>query len=522
MARERMRFDLPAPTISSPTAQSFEVEVRKRRKGKARSADHRLISPDGQNPYPLPTQQAKMDPSEEGHALISHFGDHSPPQRRTSTPAPPSGLQLQFEHTHQPLDPFELTQTYLREYSQGLLDGQLLAEKATSRSTSERSHASTRRSRSDVSLPDSNEFIDSGSIQSIQSPLGHEIHPVSGPSVVPRPPNRRQNTVSSIATSAESFADQRSRHRSRSSSRSSSNQIGNPSLVALLSNDTQAPSASSRGPAAPALNPSPNLSIPSSSQPSHEQRPEALMQPNLTRTQSPATSHVSKASSWGTIISTSTNKTTYSLLGLRDFREGSYPRIVNSDAVSVWSSPTRRVSSMVGVIPPHETVGGSAAASPRTRGHNGGRTHSQRLSQHPPPSPSLVSWHGSVASLSPTQEQFSNGHHYSDNGNDDVVRPNELLNPGYSWDSTGNHPRILESQRMTRGRNQPLPTVSPSFLLGESIIVEENDRSNHYFTETFGNGNALGLELTTGPTPISAPTPVVPHRSFLRSFSDET
>jgi len=89
-------------------------------------------------------------------------------------------------------------------------------------------------------------------------------------------------------------------------------------------------------------------------------------------------------------------------------------------------------------------------------------------------------------------------------------------------DSTGNHPRIMESQRMTRGRNQPLPTVSPSFLLGESIFVEENDRSNHYFTETFGNGNALGLELTTGPTPISAPTPVVPHRSFLRSFSDET
>ncbi|KAF8815562.1 hypothetical protein BYT27DRAFT_7193308 [Phlegmacium glaucopus] len=517
MAQDRVRFNLPS---GSPYAQSFEVESRKRHKGKVKSQDHRLISPTSQHPHPLPTQLPKMDPSEEPPALISHFGHDSPRQCRISTPAPSSGLKLYFENTNQPLDLFELTHTYLREYSQGVLDGQLMAGKGASRSSTfqQPPHASTSHSHGDVSLPDTNESIETRSMRSNQA---REIQPIAGPSIVDRSSrfrHERQNTVSSIATSAESSSiGQRPQNDSRSRSRTSLNQFSHPSLAALLSNSTPQPSAPSRRPMAslPTAppNPSPNPSIPSLTQPQPSQgiQPEPPLQP---RTESPTMSHLSK-SSWGTIISTSTNLTSYSLLGLRDFREFSYPQMVGSEA----GTPASRVSSMVGVIPAHETVGGSAAASPRSRGRNDSRT--QRLSQYPPPS--LTSWHGSVASLSPgqTPDQFpsSNGYH-SDDENENVVRSDELLHPNYSRDSTGSHPMTMESQRVIRGRNQPLPAVSPSFPAADSVTAEEDDRSNRNIMETFGN--ALGLELTTGPTPISAPTPIVPHQSFLRSFSDET
>jgi len=96
-------------------------------------------------------------------------------------------------------------------------------------------------------------------------------------------------------------------------------------------------------------------------------------------------------------------------------------------------------------------------------------------------------------------------------------RNDEVVNPSYSRDSrdsTGSRrQRPMEPQR---SRNQPLPALSPSssFSYGEVIVTEEEGSSNFM---TFGN--ALGLELSTDPIPISAPTPVVPHRTFLRSFS---
>jgi len=194
------------------------------------------------------------------------------------------------------------------------------------------------------------------------------------------------------------------------------------------------------------------------------------------------------------------------LLGLRDFREGSYPRTTALDGMNTWLSSS----------PPN----GVTNPSPRPRALNGtGRTDPRRSSQY-----SFNSWHGSVASPSPAQmqDQFSssNGYHYEGENENVMRRDDELLNPSYSRDSTSRHLRPMESlERMPRGRNQPLPALSPSsFSYSEGIIDEADDRSDSSFM-TFGN--ALGLELSTDPPTISAPTPIVGHRTFLRSFSDE-
>ena len=510
-AHDRGKFDLSSSPTPSPYAQSFEVEGRRRQKGKARSADHRLISPTNSNPPTLPTQQAKMDASEEASTLVSHYDQ----QRHNSTPASFSGLQLHFENTSQPLDAFELTHTYLREYSQGVLDGQMMA---TSRSsTSHQSLTNTSRTRSDVSSHDSNESIDARSIGSNRSTQSRGIQPTSGPSTVDRssrPMHQRQNTVSSISTSTESSS---STGGSRSRSRSRQNRINNPSLAEILSDSPPTPPHRPVN-SLPTSPPNRSLnSIPSLPQPSREyqqqqqQQPEPLIRPSLARVDSPA-SQMSKASysSWGTIISTSTNHTTYSLLGLRDFREGAYPRnAFNLDgANTTWPSPVSSAN-----------VGVNNAASPRNRGRHSSRITSQLLSQYPPPTPSLSSWHGSVASLSPRDQfSFPTGGYQPDDENENVARRSEeSLNSNSNYSTGSSRPRTLEPQRMTR-RNHPLPAVSPSFIYGEAIITEEEDnRSDHNLMETFGN--ALGLELTTGPIPISAPTPVVPHRTFLRSFA---
>jgi hypothetical protein len=311
--------------------------------------ERRVISPTNQKSHPLPTQLAKMDPSKEAPALTSHFDHHNPHQhqRQTSTPAPSLGLRLHFENTNQPLDVFELTHTYLREYSQGVLDGQLMAGKATSRPlTSQQSHASTSRN---LSVRDNNESIDARSIRSTQ---GHEIQSVSSRSSRPsHPRHRRQNTVASIGTSESSPSEDRSR--SRSISRP--NHISNPSLVELLSDSTTSPPQ--RSPVTPLPTPPPNPnsnpSIPFSSRPSHVQQLEpSLIRPRPARAQSPAASQVSKASTWGTITSTSTNFTSYSLLGLRDFRDGSYPRTVGPDGANSFRSRGSRTNLQGPQYPP--------------------------------------------------------------------------------------------------------------------------------------------------------------------------
>ena len=485
MAHDQVSFKLPSVTSSRSHAQPFKVQGRRYHKGKAKSLDPRLISP-SQNSPQLPTQQAKMDPSEEGLALISHLDHHSPLSRqRPPTPAPPSGLKLHFENTNQPLDAYELTQTYLREYSQGVLDGQLMAGRHSS--TSHQPRASTSRIHSDVSLYDRNESIDARSIRSTRSTQVRETQLVSGPSIADahsRSLHQRHNTVPSILTSVES-----SSNGSGSQTRSSFRSIprSNATLAELLSNDAPSAPPPRRPPvpsvptSPPNFNPIPITSPPQSSP--QGQQLESLLQSILTRANSPASSRISRASTWGTLKSTSTNHTRYSLLGLLDFREN-------------YAVPLPR--------------------------HNGSRIDSHRASQY-----SLNSWHGSTASsLSPmSQDQFSssNGYHHESENENVMRRDDELVNPSYSRDSrdsTGRRRRSMEPQRMTRGRNQPLPALSPSssFSYGEAIISDEDNGSDSNFM-TFGN--ALGLELSADPIPISAPTPVVPHRTFLRSFSSD-
>lgn len=515
---DRVRFELSPTPSSSLYAPPFEVEGRKRHKGKAKSLDHRLVSPPAPNSHPLPTQQAKLDPSEESPVLVSHFDHHSPPSRqRAPTPAPPSGLKLHFENTNQPLDAYELTQTYLREYAQGVVDGQLMAGKSASwSSTSQQPRASTSRSYSDVSLHDGNESTGTRSVRSTRSAQNRGTRSVSGPTTADthsRPAHQRQSTAPSIATSVETSSTRSgSQTRSRSRSRPRPNQINHPinhpNLADLLSSLNDAPSAPRRPVTSlptspPILNP--NLSpIPSLLQPSHGQPLEPSIQSNLARAISPAPSMVSKASTWGTFISSSTNLTTYSsMLDIRNFR--SYPRTATLDGINTWPSTDSPAASV------------NNAASPPARGPNGSRIDPRRSSQY-----SITSWHGSAASSSPlqTQDQFSSSNSYRYEGeNENVERRDELLNPSYSRDSTGRHPRLMEPQRIARSRNQPLPALSPSFPQGETIFNEAEDRSDPNFMSF---GNALGLELSTGPQAISAPTPVVPHRTFLRSFSDET
>ena len=479
MAHDQVSLELPSVTGSRSHALPFKAQGHRYHKGKAKSLDHRLVSP-SQNSSPLPTQQAKMNPSEEGPALVSHLDHHSPMSgQRPPSPALPQGLKLRFENTNQPLDPYELTQTYLREYSQGVLDGRLMAGKHSSRSHQPR--ASTSRFHSEGSLHERNESIDARSNRSIRSTQGHETQSISGSSMADppsRPLHQRHNTVPSIVSSVES------------SSIGSGSQTRNPTLADLLSNNSpRAPPprrpVASLPPSPPPLNPNPSP-IASPPQPFDAQQLESLslLQTVLTRANSPASSRISKASTWGTLKSSSTNHTLYSLLGLRDFRE--------SFAVS----------------PPR---------------HNGSRIGFHRASQY-----SLNSWHGSAASsLSPMSQDrvlSSNGYHHEGENENAMRRDDELVNPSYSRDSTGSRrQRSMEPQRLTRGRNQPLPALSPSssFSFGEAIITEEDNRSDSNFM-TFGN--ALGLELSADPIPISAPTPIVPHQTFLRSFSsnDET
>ena len=490
MAYDQVSFKLPSVKSSRSHAQPFKVQSYKYHKGKAKSLEYRLVSPPSRDTPPLPTQQAKMDPSEESPALISHLGRHSPPSRhRLPTPAPPSGLKLHFENTNQPLDAYQLTHTYLREYSQGVLDGQLMAVKQPS--TSHQPRASTSRIHSDVSLHDRNEFIDARSTRSTRSNQVRETQPVSGPSITDapsRPLHPRHNTVPSIATSTESSTavpGSQTRSSSRSIPRS------NPILADILSNNSQPPRrlpVPSLPTSPPNSNPNPITSPP---EPSPHGQPlessSSLLQSILTRANSPASSRISKASTWGTLKSTSTNHTRYSLLGLLDFRENY-------------------------AVPP-----------PR---HNGSRIDFHRTSQY-----SLSSWHGSTASsLSPvsqTQDQFSssNGYHYEAENENAMRRDEEVVNPSYSRDSrdsTGRRrQRPVEPQPMARGRNQPLPALSPSssFSFGEAITNEDNGSDSNFMTF----GNALGLELSSAdPIPISAPTPVVPHRTFLRSFSSSS
>ena len=475
MAHDRVSFKLSSDSSPPSHAQPFKVQGHKYHKGKAKSLDRRSISP-SQNPHPLPTQQAKMDPSEEGPALISHLDRHSPPSRqRPPTRTPPLGLKLHFENTNQPLDAYELAHSYLREYSQGVLDGQLMAEKQSS--TTHQPRASTSRIHGDVSLHDRNESIDARSIRSTRSNRGTQ--PVSGPPMVDtpsRPLHQRHNTVSSIVASVESSSTGLG---SQTQSSSRSIPRSNPSLAEILSDNTPSVPPPRRSVASlptspPDSNPNP---IPSLPQPSNGQQLESLLQSIETRSNSPASSRVSKASTWGTIKSTSTNFTSYSLLGLRDFRE--------NFSVSPLGPPLRN---------------GSRAGLPR----------SSLNSWH-------GSWHGSVASSPVSQTRSSsNGYHYEGENENEMRRDDELLNPSYSRDSTGSRQRLMEPQRMTRGRNQPLPALSPSFSYGEAINEEDNGLDSDFTTF----GNALGLELSTVPMPISAPTPIVPHRTFLRSFSD--
>jgi hypothetical protein len=448
-----------------------------------------------------------MDPSEENPTLVSHFDHHSSPShQRHPTPAPPAGLKLHFENTNQPLDAYELTQTYLREYAQGVVDGKLMAGKTSSSwsSTTQQPRASTSHSYSDVSLHDSNE---SRSIRSTRSAQIRGTQPISGPFAADtRPTHRRQDTVSSTDSSIEtSSSGSGSQTRSRSRSIPRSNQITHPDLADILSNNPPSAPPPRRSvaslptaPPSPTLNPNPNPSRP---QPSHRhQQQQSAIQPNLTRATSPAPSMVSKASTWGTFISTSTNLTTYSLLDIRNFREGSYPRTATLDGVNTLLSSG---SPAVGV--------NNNATSPGDRTRNGNRIDPRRSSQY-----SFNSWHGSAASSPPVQmqDQF----HYEAENENAMRRDEELLNSSYDRDSIRRRPRV-DPQRVTRGRTQPLPALSPSsFSHGEAIINESEARSDPSFM-TFGN--ALGLELSTGPLAISAPTPVVPHRTFLRSFSDE-
>ena len=462
-----------------------------------------------------------MDPSEEGHALISHLDHHSPSGRqRFPTPAPPSGLKLHFENTNQPLDGYELTQTYLREYSQGVLDGRMMAGKHSS--TSQQPRASTSRMHSDVSsLHDRNESVDARSIRSTRSTQTREVQLVSESSTAnapSRPLHQRNHTVPSLLTAPESSSS-----RSGSQTRSSSGSIprSNPILADLLSNNAPSAPQPRRPPmlsfptSPPNSNPNPITSPPQTS--FQGQQIESLLQSIQvhTRANSPAPSRLSKASTWGTLKSTSTNHTIYSLLGLRDFREN------------------------FAVPPPPQ--------------HNGSRIDIHRASQY-----SLSSWHGSTASslspMSQTLDQFpptSNGYHH-EGGDENAIRRDEnsmrrdesstrrdenamrrdddVVNPSYSRDSrdsTGSRrQRPSDPQRMTRGRNQPLPALSPSssFSYGEAIIITEDNNGSDSSSNFMAFGNALGLELSTEPIPISAPTPVVPHRTFLRSFSssDET
>ena len=491
MAYDQVSFKLPSVKSSRSHAQPFKVQSHKYHKGKAKSLEYRLVSPPSQNTTPpLPTQQAKMDPSEETPALISHLDHHSPPSRhRLPTPAPPSGLKLHFENTNQPLDAYQLTQTYLREYSQGVLDGQLMAVKQPS--TSHQPRASTSRIHSDVSLHDRNESIEARSIRSSRSNQVRESQP--GPSItdaLSRPLHPRHHTAPSIATSTESSTAGSGSH-TRSSSRSIPR--SNPTLADILSNDSPSAPPPRRAPV-PSLptsppNPNPNpITSPPQPSPQGGQQLESfsLLQSVLTRANSPASSRISKTSTWGTLKSTSTNHTRYSLLGLLDFRENY-------------------------AVPP-----------PR---HSGSRVDFHRASQY-----SLNSWHGSTASsLSPvsqTHDQFSstNGYYHEPENENAMRRDDEVVNPSYSRDSrdsTGRRrQRPVEPQPITRGRNQPLPALSPSssFSFGEAIINEDSGSDSNFMTF----GNALGLELSADPIPISAPTPVVPHRTFLRSFSSSS
>ncbi|KDR79228.1 hypothetical protein GALMADRAFT_277717 [Galerina marginata CBS 339.88] len=104
----------------------------------------------------------------------------------------------------------------------------------------------------------------------------------------------------------------------------------------------------------------------------------------------------------------------------------------------------------------------------------------------------------------------------------------------YQQQAADDLPPSSEPARESRSRRpgQPrtnhlsLPAESPFPVIDEYPEDDRHSNGNENASPGAGHlpvmasfGNALGLELTTGPTPISAPTPQVSSRPFLRSWS---
>ncbi|KIM43751.1 hypothetical protein M413DRAFT_443658 [Hebeloma cylindrosporum] len=247
------------------------------------------------------------------------------------------------------------------------------------------------------------------------------------------------------------------------------------------------------------------------------------------------------------------------------------------EAVPSQASPARPVQSMVGVLPGDAEV---ISASPRSNGnpyrsptsldirsshsssweatsssrsrasvstHGSGyqadndRPQNQRDSQAPSSNhgwghqnytrDDRANTYRSPTSLGPrTQEIRSESHSYFyeeyRTQSYDESRPHHYQSQddtsSYQSDRRS-HSRHSHPGRAPRASLRELPSGSPFPI---TVDYNEDRRSLDHGSPGAGPsssmpsiGNALGLDMSTGPTPISAPTPVVSNTAFLRTFS---
>jgi len=241
--------------------------------------------------------------------------------------------------------------------------------------------------------------------------------------------------------------------------------------------------------------------------------------------------------------------------------------IASSEAAPSQASPARPIHSMVGVLPGDAEVipvsshsnrnsylsshssGWEASSSSRSRasygsGYQPDDDHPQnqrdslalssnhRWSQQSYPRDDGANSYRSPASLGPRSHEFpseSNSYFYAEHRTQshDELRPHHHQPQDDSSSPNGrqSHSRPSHASRAPRASHRELLPVESPFPI--TVDYTDDDRSPLDRGSPGAGppsampsfGNALGLELPSGPTPISAPTPIVSNTMFLRTFS---
>lgn len=523
---------------------------RYRYEGESRSRRHRP-SEERYSSYTSHTPAS----SSSNHYVQPHVSpayEHRPPSHM-STPDPHQPLQVQF-YPGRPLDVFGLTSELIHEYGVGYAQGQ----------------RSALRNRQDtVVIPPL--YAEPSSSHAIMQPTStyteeelventnvYASQPQSAPASSNRRQHRRHSTLPSSIISSSPSHDHGAERRLESRSRSRSRSRGHTPSASSSSRSTRSQHAEVTNSLAATV-------------PPEVATPRSTNSRSIGGRASPPVSMRSQRTvltnnSWGTQY---TNGTEGSFnLGLRTWRhtdlvratsDASSARTRNSsisdmsslglgmtDGAARDASPARPVMDMTGVLPEEDPDLSSSSLSEaetvrqQSRDQRGRYRANTALEQREYHGESYRSEHSSTTRLR-EHDDGRYGHSREDRASSSSYRSPAAIDPrSYSSDYREAPPPSMPhrySEHSSYGRlrrsGQPLrasdtlPVESPGFPVSVEYTTEEDadyyrryEGLTHSSTETTSfTGNALGLELTSSGE-ISAPAPIVPTSSMLRTWSD--